>query len=356
MLLRELFYRNLNENLSKGSSTVLTNKKLVAAVADALRDDAMMSPNFFFGQAKAVQKMDDETATKWFLEQIDKMEQQGYQGVVFSRDGRNNLWIAQNYAALRDTWEDITGKMQSVLFDFYLLKNRDMLDPNHVDIMKFKSIRELGMHMVTHYSNQLEQLRRDKINEAKFKLARAAKIVGNDEYDIYVVLNRLGAQKLARGALWCTGMTNTDVHFKSYSSRAMLFNLFPKQTDQVELTKDGKKITGQEKYQFDAGGPYFMDIADRPVNKELMKEKFPYLYDDLVNGLSASKAKLEELMDGMSDDPTLNADSDSKTLNYDVDAEIQKLGKFLQSGHMQDTPRPPPEAQEPEALPEPVPA
>ena len=321
--------------------TVLNNKKLVATIADTLRDDAMMNPTFFFGQAKAIQKMDDETAAKWFLEKIDGMEQAGYHGVVSSRDGKNNLWIAQNYAAARDSWEDITGKMQSVLFDYFLLKNRNMLDPKHTEIMSFKSIRELGFYMVTHYASQLEKLRADIIKNAKFKLARAALLVDNQDYKVYVVLNRLGAQKLAMGALWCTGMESTNVHYNSYTSKAMVFCIFPKNPEQFKSLKGGRNIEGTEKYQFDAGGPWFMNIADQSVPKETVRKRFPYLYTDLVHGLESKKPELEDLMNNLSQDPSLSNDPDTKTLNYNIETEIEKLGRFVQGGWMTDEERPP---------------
>ena len=359
MLLRELFYKTkrriLKEDLSKGSMTVMSKPNLVASLAEAVRDDSDMNPTYFGGlaSAKKLQKMPDQEIAQWFLAQLDRMETEGYRGFVYSRDGVNNLWVVQNYIALRDTWEDITGKMQSVLFDFYALKNRSMLDANHNDLMKFKGVRDLGHYMVTHYDAKLKELRATVLKSArdKFidKMAKAIPVVSNESYKIYMILNRYAAQKLARGAVWCTGMENTDAHFRSYTSRAALFVLFPNDAEAVSVDQGSRVIDGREKYQFDAGGPYFMNIGDRMQPAQVVRQRFPYLYDDLKTGLEANKERLEGIMDTLSQDMALSQDPDAKTLKYDVDKEIEKLGVFIQKGYMTNEQRP---AQLPEPAPQ----
>lgn len=350
MLLRELFYntkrRILKENLSKGSQTVMSKPALISSLAETVREDADMNPTYFGGiaAAKKLEKMPDQDIAQWFLNQLDMMEAEGYRGFRYSQDGKNNLWIVQNYTAMRDTWEDITGKMQPVLFDFYALKNRNLLDANHNDIMKFKGIRELGQYVNTHYAEKVKEIRDSVLKSARDKLidkqAKAIPVVNNDDYKIYMILNRFAAQKLARGAVWCTGMEHTDAHFRSYTSRAALFVIFPNDAQEVTVDQGHRRIDGREKYQFDAGGPYFMNIGDRMQEPRAIRERFPYLYDDLTKGLEANKSRLEEIMNALSQDQSLSRDPDSKTLTYDIDAEIQKLEKFVERGFMTRTERP----------------
>lgn len=354
MFLRELLYKTkrrlLNEALSKGSQTVLNHKSkgnLFPAIADALRDDAMHGPQFFFGQSAAVKKMNDEQAVNWFLEKLDMMEQAGYDGVRTSTDGKFNLWVATSYANGRDTWEDITGKLQPTMYQFKVLKDADPspLRPEHSSITNFSSIREAALYITTHYGNVLNDLiERKKASVAeKFnnKFARAFELVDNESYKIFIVLNRCAAMKLARGAIWCTGMLHTDVHYHHYTSRAMVFVILPKDAQHVSKAKGGREIQGPEKYQFDAGGPYFMDIADDMQPKEFVKERFPYVYTDVVNSLRENKQELTDIMTELSQDEKLLMDDRSKTLTYDVDNEIRKLKVFVDRGYMSEDERPP---------------
>jgi hypothetical protein len=365
MFLRELLYRTkrrlLNEALSKGSQTVLTHKSkanLFPAIGDALRDDAMHTPQYFFGQAAAVKKMTDEQAVTWFLEKLDAMEEAGYNGVRTSTDGKFNLWVATSYANGRDTWEDIKGKLQPIMYKFKVLKdaNPSPLRPEHSSITNFSSIREAALYITTHYGNVLDELlkRKETSVAEKFnnKFARAFELVDNEDYKIFIVLNRCAAMKLARGAIWCTGMLHTDDHFIHYTSKAMVFVVLPKDAQHVDKAKGGRQIQGPEKYQFDAGGPYFMDIADDMQSRDFVKNRFPYLYKDVVGALQENKEDLTDIMINLSQDEKLLMDDRSKTLKYDVDNEIQKLRVFIDRGYMSEVERPPAPEVDPNAAPE----
>ena len=128
----------LEATLTKGSQRVMANKDLVAGIADALRDDARTHPqNFPAGANRSFQKAPDEELARWFLEKLDDIEKEGYEGTVYSRDGVNSDWIARRYIAGSHNMEDLIGVLNMNLRDWYLLKNRDMLDPNHRDLPKF---------------------------------------------------------------------------------------------------------------------------------------------------------------------------------------------------------------------------
>ena len=77
--------------LTKGSQRVLADKKLVAGLADAMRDDARSHPqNFPPNSARTFQKAPDEELAQWFLENIDKIEKEGYEDTIYSKDGVYN--------------------------------------------------------------------------------------------------------------------------------------------------------------------------------------------------------------------------------------------------------------------------
>lgn len=329
--------------LTKGSQRVMNDKKMVAELADAIRDDAATNPaSFPAGSNRTFQKTSDQDLAQWFLENLDKIEREGYEGSVYSRDGVNSEWIVRRYIAGSHNWEDITGVMNMNFRDWYILKNRNLLDANHRDIPKFNSVRDIGRYMTLHYDAMLKDARDAARKAALAKMAKTIKIVDNDDYKIFASLNRAAGMSVGLGTQWCTANSNYADHFHRYSSEAMLFQMFPKDPEEVNKTSgfSGKQITGKEKYQFGADSSLsFKDIADDQVNARAMSQRFPYLYTDITSSLRKNKAKIEQAFKDLSEDPTLQA-PDHKIKTYNIEDEIRKLHKFVDRGYMTDQVRP----------------
>lgn len=334
----------LLEQFSKGSTGILNNKKIVDNLADAVKRDAKYnSSGFPQNFSREVRKMSNEDIAKWFLKNLDDIEAEGYEGVVYSRNGVNNLWFVNNYIKRNHNWEDIAGTASMMLSQWYYLKNRNLLDPLHNDIGKFNGIRDLGSHMVMHYADKLTDYKEQLAAQAQKRLIRAYKIVDNDDYRIYITFNRAANISYGLGTTWCTTSSAiNNPYFNSYATKALIFQLFPYEPAEVEL-KDrvGREIKGKERYQFDAGGPWFMNIADVPPNKEMIRDQYPYLYDDLKTSLENEKGKLQDHIDQLVNDPVLNKDVYGKVHPYNVQEEIEKLKRLLQVGWFTDEKRPP---------------
>lgn len=329
--------------LTKGSQRVLGDKKLVTGLANAVKDDVAINPaSFPAGSKNNFKNATDEAIAQWFLENIDTIEREGYEGTVYSRDGVNSDWIVRRYIAGSHNWEDLTGVMNMNLYDWYILKNRNLLDANHKDLAKFNSVRQVGSYMTTHYKQELEKLRDAARNAARAKLSKSVKLVDNDDYRVYTTLNRAAGCALGLGTQWCTANSHNPNHYHRYSDAAMLFQLFPYDKEPGE---DGKKqLNDKVKYQFDAGSGSFMDITDNVANKNTIRKSYPYLYTDLTSALRSNKGKLEKAFKDLSADPTLQG-ADHKIKTYEIDEEIQKLHKFVDTGFFTDEVRP---ATEPE--------
>jgi len=327
--------------LTKGSQRVMNDKKLVQSLAATVRDDAAINPDAFPpGSKNNFKKTTDDAVAQWFLENIDQVEREGYEGTVYSRDGTNSDWIVRRYIAGSHTWEDLTGVMNMNLRDWYLLKNRNMLDQNHKDLTKFKSVRDVGYYMTTHYKDELEKVRDAAKNAARNKMAKNFKLVDNDDYRIYTAINRAAGCALGLGTQWCTANSNYSRHYHSYADKAMLFQLFPYVTKKnAETGEEELGLSDTAKYQFDAGGPTFMDITDTPVPAAKVKQTFPYIYTDLASALRKNKSKMEKAFEEWAADPTLQHE-DFKIKNYEIDEEIQKLHKFVDRGYFTDEVRP----------------
>ena len=148
MFLRELFESRtvLLESLSKGAMNVLANKNYVAGIAAGMRDDP--SASLPYAMVAKFKKMSDEEVAKWFVEQLDRLERQGYEGIVYGRNGQYHMWVANNFAKGRDIWEDIEGEMGPALRDYTILKNRNMLSARHQDIQMYEGVKALHRYMV----------------------------------------------------------------------------------------------------------------------------------------------------------------------------------------------------------------
>lgn len=333
--------------LTKGSQRVMNDKNLVLNLADAIRDDARSHPAAFPpGSSRTFQKAPDEQLAQWFLENIDKIEREGYEGVVYSRDGVNSEWIVRRYIAGSHNWEDLTGVMNMNLRDWYILKNRNLLDANHKDLPKFGSVRDVGYYMNTHYEDKLKDIRDAAKNAARQKMAKSIKLIDNDDYRVYTTLNRAAGCLLGLGTQWCTANSKYGGHFHSYADKNMLFQLFTyakEENDEGEIVtkkdEDDKKILDpQGKYQFDAGGS-FMDVTDNPMPARKVASQFPYLFTDLAKALKDNKSKMEQAFKELSNDPTLQ-DADYKIKTYEIEEEIEKLHKFVDKGYFTDQIRP----------------
>lgn len=323
--------------LTKGSQRVMNDKNLVASLAETVRDDARTNPGVFPPNSSRIfARQSDQEVAHWFLESLDKIEKQGYEGTVYSRDGVNSDWITRRYIAGSHNWEDIIGVMNMNLRDWYLLKNRNELDPRHKDLPKFNSVRDVGFYINSHYEDKLKAIRDASRRANESKMAKAPKLIDNEDYRVYVTLNQSANRALGLGTQWCTANSESNYNWNNYSSGGMLFQLLPYdksvQGEKKLISMDVKRagtsaepVKTNEKFQFDGGSICFNDNYDHRVSPpSKIQDRFPYLYTDLVSALKASKPQLEKMMAELKDDPSYQKD-EFKIKQYNVDDEIKKL-------------------------------
>jgi hypothetical protein len=334
MLLSELFqsidiFEQEGPPLTKGAQTVLKDKRVVAGVADQLRTDHTISHTL----VSKFRKSSDEELAEWFVRELDRLERAGVSGVIYSRDGQYHYWVANNYANGSDIWEDIEGVMPEAMRDFTILKNRNMLDQRHNDIQKFKGVRALARYMLHHYEGHLENIRKDAELASIVKNARSIKLVDNEDYKVYMLLNRGAACAFGKGARYCTANSRTDSMWQSYSARGAIYGLVPtEQEDKTISTDTGQSIRVKEKYQFDGPSHSFREPSDAQMDPDVIKKKFPYLWSDLTKAMRDNKDQIEN--------PRGENDPDSlEVKQYKIEDEIKKLQSGL-SNYWTDQVRP----------------
>ena len=362
--------------LTKGSQSVMNDKNLVSKLASRVRRDAEFNPSMFPPKsAETFEYAPDEEVVEWFLSELDKIEKAGYEGTIYSRNGLYSDWIVRNYIAGKHTWEDLTGVMAMNLRDWTLLKalskgsietpgelgqpdilrTKDVLDPQHNQISKFKGVRELGYYLAHHYGGSLEALRDKSKYAARDKLAKNIKLIDNTDYKVYITLNRASNCKMGLGTQWCTANSDEEnTHFNRYANDAMLYQVYPKEPEKVDKISgfNGKRVVGNERYQFGPDSTHsFKDIADDQVPSKDIKKKFPYLYTDLVKALTDNKARIEEAFAKLNSDVELQSTTFGKTKTYDIDNEIDKLKRFVDLGMMDEKVRPPEKVKKDETQP-----
>lgn len=342
MWLRSLIETLIRLEESKGGDRVLANKKMVSDLAASIRDDALTNPSSFpLDFRRSLKRADDQNLAKWFVDQLDQIESQGYEGMQYSRDGVNHEWVARRYIAGSHNWEDVQGTMGMNLAKWYYLKNRDLLDKNHQELWKFNSIRDIGYYMTRHYEQALQDYVAALRAAADKKVSKAIKLVDNDDYRIYMILNRAAACSYGLGSNWCTANSTFSGHYHNYADQGALYQMYPKNAEQVSKEKFGKQIEGSERYQFGPDAAFnFMDIADDRVPAEQIAERFPYLYHDLTSAMRSKSAELQAYIDKLAQDPTLQDEDKTKIKHYVIADEINKLNGFLNRRYMTREPRP----------------
>jgi len=346
---RNLIDQILNENqsvpLTKGSQRVFNDKNLVSKLGETIKLDVKYNPDSFPQDIqKNFKKMSDEELARWFLESLDKIEKEGYLGVNYSSDGENSSWITKNYINDKHKWEDIVGTLNMNLSRWYYGRNNGLFHQVHNDLHKIDGIRKVGNILSYSYSQAFIDFEKAMLAKKMKKEIRASKIVDNDDYSIYITFNRAANINLGLGTNWCTANSSPGSNmFFNYAGKGLLFQLNPKVKVAFEKEKHGKKIVGNARYQFDQSGPYFMDLADEPVTPAFVLETFPYLYNDLVEALSAKKTEIQNYSDSCHNDPVLKKSTFGQCPEYNIDEEITKLKRFVDKGFMQETPRPPKE-------------
>lgn len=327
-----------------GARNVLANKQLVSRIADHVRFDRTVPVNIRRDRTKT----DLDLAT-WFVKELDRIEAEGVHGIISVRDGKNHMWLAKCYANGNDLWEDITGEYPETIRDFMLLRNRNLLDSNHKELTQYNGVKNLHRYLVTHYDNILKDLRKDAVLNAIIKNKRSILVVDNPDYKIWLLQNRGAACAFGKGATFCTASSTDPGNWERYSKAGAIFGMVPSEqrsyTGTDAFGKPQKELP--EKFQFDAASNQFKNPLDMQVSSEQIKERFPYLYTDLVAGLRAHKNDIEA--------PREESGIEKKV--YDVEAEIQKLNRL--SAYWTDKKRPAtkkPEDETPPATETPPPA
>lgn len=272
MRLFELFYTEA------AGDKIVNDPKLSKMIAIHWRDDPTIPLNM---KARAGARADDKTITQVFVSMLDQLEARGSQGVQFSRNGQYHDWLAKVYASGGTDWEDIDSRAPKALYGYTILQRRKLLDKNHSDLNRYGSVYALERYIDTHYRETLDKVVKDEKFNDLVKNAESVKIADTEDYLILIPLNRGAACKYGKGTRWCTSSTDSDNYYNRYSSQGPLVIILSKKHP-------------EDKYQLHAESYQFLDASDSRFDADEFKQKYPNAYNDIVAGMKANAAAIEE--------------------------------------------------------------
>lgn len=241
-------------------------------------------------------------------------------------------WLFKVYAN-GTLFEDMIARAPKALLTYSDLLHSGKFIKDHGDLNKYRTVYELEDYLTYAY----------KKNPGSREVAakgepHAIKIVDNDQYTIVIPINTVAACKYGMGTRWCTTSLDTD-DYDDYDDddyddadishlrngdldKALAKPKEEKKDNRIETYpgstfhnyfEDGPLIiviakNGKDKYQMHAASGQFMDAQDDSAKPNEIKQKFPRLWQDIVNGLEAHKAELKKYKLKMSDFDSTYAD------------------------------------------------
>ena len=219
-------------------------------------------------------KPDPQKAMDIWLKFLDKLNAEGHDGIPMSTNKKYHEWLTKIYAQKATPFEDIHSRAPQALYQHEVMRRRNLLRPEHTDVNRFSSVSQLEHVLDRLYREQLRKVLEDEKLKEIIKNAKAVHLVSNDQYDIYIPLNRGAGCKYGKGTRWCTASTSSSNYYDRYSRQGYLYIVMPK----------GEGDEG--KFQFHLESDSFMDSADNRASWETIRQRFPNLKKDVMAGLA----------------------------------------------------------------------
>lgn len=158
--------------------------------------------------------------------------------------------------------EDILTKVRPALTTFMKLRQKNLLAPEHKDVMQFKTFLDF-VDMVDSYAEKLVEAEA-KDNAADEARGNAKEIYRDETVRIIIPLDKTAAIYYGQNTKWCTAGTEYNM-FDHFSKDGPLFILIP-----------AKPAYAGEKYQIHFESNQYMNERDNSVNlNEIIVDRFP---------------------------------------------------------------------------------
>ena len=171
-------------------------------------------------------------------------------------------WLAKIYSNGGLKFEDINR--HNLLGLYVIAKRRQMINPEHADINKFKTYKDFEKAIFPY--DLTNKLRADDEKKVVNK-GKSKEVYKDANVRIIVPEDEAASCYYGQGTIWCTATTDpdTDNYFDTFNNQGKLYIMLPKQP----------KHNG-EKYQLHFSTDQFVDENDDPIDiRELLEKGFP---------------------------------------------------------------------------------
>jgi len=259
----------------------------------------------------------DDDVVKLLSDLIDRSLSNTNYGDI-SRDGKYDQWLLKKYADGAIDYEDLTGEGADALGAFKTLSIRGLLNPQHQDINKIRTIRQLVSLLASNsYAPILRRLKdEEKIKQLK-KDKKDIVLIDDDRFYVaiplnygacYVFNNEVGIQ-----ASFCTGSSSTNWFYRYAADGPMIDVLDKKNIDNVF-----------GKWQIHAPTNQIKDAKqDYNSTDSNFAKLFPGLLKRICDAMNQKKVLINELSSQM-----VNPDRPNVPMvpsGYDVDVAITQI-------------------------------
>lgn len=182
-----------------------------------------------------------------------------------------------------ETGHNIMHDAEVLLKHHFLLKRKNRLNPDHKDIMRFKTLGELNAALQEYPSIDLLQ---DESNQKSAERGNAETVFDDDTVRVIQLKDETAARYYGRNTKWCTAADNSQNMFNAYNQKGTMYVLLPKKSQHVG-----------EKYQYQPATKTLMDEKDKPYDEDFIEERFPSLgatRDELFHSVDKTVGSLSK--------------------------------------------------------------
>lgn len=273
---------------------ILADPRQTKLLALAMRHDDTIPRHKI---AKLGPRVTDAELVQLWSEMLDQSLSNTKYGDL-SRDGKFDAWLTRLYLNHSVDYEDIDGEAGDALGAWKALSIRNLLEPKDQDFNKLTSINQVQkMVRKPGYARELKRLADQSLIEKIKRDSKAITLIDDDRFKVDVPLNPGSCYlfNTAEGvdATYCTGASQRDHYFPSYSRNGPIVQILDKKNMNDIKGKWQMHTASNQLKQADQRNPQGA-LADKAF-----AELFPGLMKEITTALNSKSEELKTKSDEM---------------------------------------------------------
>jgi hypothetical protein len=268
----------------------LKDPKTIKMLAIAMRHDGTLPKA---AVAKLGTKPDDHHIMLLWSHLLDQSLTNTKYGNI-STDGKFDEWLTRLYMNGSVDYEDVNGEGGDALGAWKALSIRQALKPEHQDLNRFKSLRQIqAIIQDREYRDILKRIQDQEVIEKHKRDKKEITVLDNDRFLAVVPLNYGSCYTFnnAHGynASFCTGSSSGHTWFNRYADDGPIVSIFDKQNPE--------DVNG--KWQMHAPTNQLNNGNQTVRSDKAFAELFPGLMKEIIKGLEKHAAEIKTGSEGI---------------------------------------------------------